>query len=454
MQPLITIYITNYNYGKYISRAIESVLSQSETSNELIIIDDGSTDDSKEIIERYRGIANISIVYQKNKGLNITNNIALSLSHGKYIMRLDADDYLLEDALQKLSTPLENDAELGLVFPDYYIVDADENIKEHHKRHDFKKEVTLFDQAAHGACTMIRVEFLKALGGYNENYKCQDGYELWIKFINKYKVTNVKEPLFSYRQHGDNLTSNENRILSTRAQINADYVKSLNLDNSSIAVIPIRSKSDKFYKLEINGETLLNIKIRQALNSTSVNKVIISCPDEEVRDTIDQKNITHSKVVFQKRTQELARINTSLNETIKEILIDETCSHVNSVILLDLRFPLISTMKIDDAVNTMMLFKANSLISVRPDNNLFFKHDGTGMKPILGQESRSKLERDTLYKHVGGITVVDKTSFLENEAILHGKVGHLILDKNSAYGIENSLDLTIVNEINKIYQLI
>ena len=157
MQPLITIYITNYNYAQYISRAIESVLSQNETSYELIIIDDGSTDGSKKIIERYRNIPNVSIVYQKNKGLNITNNIALSLSHGKYIMRLDADDYLLEDALIKLSAPLENDAELGLVFPDYYIVDADENIIEHHKRHDFKKEVTLFDQAAHGACTMIRV---------------------------------------------------------------------------------------------------------------------------------------------------------------------------------------------------------------------------------------------------------------------------------------------------------
>jgi CMP-N-acetylneuraminic acid synthetase len=226
------------------------------------------------------------------------------------------------------------------------------------------------------------------------------------------------------------------------------------LNNNSIAIIPIRSKNDKYYNLEINGETLLNIKIRQALNSTSVDKVIISCPDEEVKEIIDKHHIAHNKVVFQKRTQKLARINTSLNETIKEILVNEDYTQVNSVIILDLRFPLISTMKIDDAVNTMMLFKANSLISVRPDNNLYFKHDGTGMKPILGQESRSKLERDTLYKHVGGITVVDKTSFLKYGAILHGKVGHLILDKNSSYSVENTSDLTIVNEINKIYQLI
>jgi len=454
MSPLITVYITNYNYGQYISRAIESVLSQEGITFELIIIDDGSTDNSKEIIEQYRVNPIISIVYQQNKGLNITNNIALSLSHGKFIMRLDADDYLHKNALQKLSEPLEQNKELGLVFPDYYIVDAEENIIEHHKRHDFRKEVTLYDQAAHGACTMIRADFLRALGGYNENYKCQDGYELWIKFISKYKVANVSEPLFSYRQHGNNLTSNENRILGTRAQINADYIKDLNIDNSSLAVIPIRSKKDKFYQLEINGETLLNLKISQALKSNTIDKVIVSCPDKSVLETIDVSYIDHPKFVFHKRSQELARINTSLRDTILEILNQGSHEEMNAIVILDLRFPLISTVKINDAVNTMMLFKANSLISVRPDSNLFFKHDGTGMKPILGQESRSKLERDTLYKHVGGITVVDKKTFLEHDKILHGKVGHIVLDKNSAYVIENKLDLDIVSQINKLYKII
>ena len=451
---LITIYITNYNYGQFIQNAIDSVLTQESVDFELLIIDDGSTDNSRDIIETYRDNENVTIIYQENKGLNVTNNVALHLSKGDYIMRLDADDYLAPLALKKLSDELESDPELGLVFPDYYIVDAEENIIEHHKRHDFRKEVTLYDQAAHGACTMIRADFLRALGGYNENYKCQDGYELWIKFISKYKVANVSEPLFSYRQHGNNLTSNENRILGTRAQINADYIKDLNIDNSSLAVIPIRSKKDKFYQLEINGETLLNLKIRQALKSNTIDKVIVSCPDKSVIETIKEKHIGHPKFVFHERSQELARINTSLKDTILEILNQASHKEMNAIVILDLRFPLISTVKIDDAVNTMMLFKANSLISVRPDSNLFFKHDGTGMKPILGQESRSKLERDTLYKHVGGITVVDKKTFLENDKILHGKVGHIVLDKNSAYVIENKLDLDIVSQINKLYKII
>ena len=120
---LLTVYITNYNYGKYIRKAIESVFQQSFQDVELLIIDDGSTDNSKEIIEQYADRSNVRVIYQQNKGLNITNNIALQLANGRYIMRLDADDYLVADALEKMVNILEADPEIGLVFPDYYLVD-------------------------------------------------------------------------------------------------------------------------------------------------------------------------------------------------------------------------------------------------------------------------------------------------------------------------------------------
>ena len=100
--PLLSVYITNYNYGNYITQAIESVLNQSFQSFELFIIDDGSTDNSKEIIESYAQHPKVKVIYQQNKGLNITNNIALRLANGKYIMRLDADDYLVVNALEKM----------------------------------------------------------------------------------------------------------------------------------------------------------------------------------------------------------------------------------------------------------------------------------------------------------------------------------------------------------------
>src|SRR5210317_2136774 len=105
--PLVTVYITNHNYGMYINKAIKSVLNQSFKNFELIIIDDGSIDNSKEIIEKYKNHKKIKIIYQKNKGLTVSNNLATRLSRGKYIMRLDADDWLDMNALQIMSNYLE-----------------------------------------------------------------------------------------------------------------------------------------------------------------------------------------------------------------------------------------------------------------------------------------------------------------------------------------------------------
>ena len=76
---LITVYITNFNYGEYIEKSIESVLNQTIKNFELIIIDDGSTDRSLEILKKYENNKDIKFIKQKNKGLNVTNNIALRI---------------------------------------------------------------------------------------------------------------------------------------------------------------------------------------------------------------------------------------------------------------------------------------------------------------------------------------------------------------------------------------
>ena len=98
--PLITVYITNYNYGNFIRKAINSVRNQTFKNFELIIIDDGSIDKSIEIIKEFEGKKNIKIIFQKNKGLVISNNLALRLSKAKYIMRHDSADWLDTHALE------------------------------------------------------------------------------------------------------------------------------------------------------------------------------------------------------------------------------------------------------------------------------------------------------------------------------------------------------------------
>ena len=452
--PLLTVYITNYNYGRYIKQAIESVLHQTFQDFELLIIDDGSTDGSKEIIEPYDLNPVIDVIYQQNKGLNITNNIALRLAKGKYIMRLDADDYLTSDALEKMIGLLEADEELGMVFPDYYLVDAQNNVLAEVKRHNFKEEVGLFDQPAHGACTVIRKEFLDSVGGYDESYSCQDGYELWIKFIAKYKVTNIRESLFYYRRHGENLTANENRILGTRRSINGNFIKNNEIKvPNTIAVVPIRGVNvgrELLSFTELGGEKVIDIKIKSLLQSQLLDKIIITSSTPEIKNYILKNYSGEKRVVFIDRPKDLARYNVSLVGTIEYILEQPSIQllNVGAFMILPIEYIFLTGEVIDDAINALEIFKADSLISVRQEYASFYQHHGNGMTPILEQANNyTHLEREALFKAAGGIQLTRVSSFKKEKKIQAGKVGHIVVDQRTAMGIFSDFDLQVANLI-------
>lgn len=114
--PLVSLVITCYNYGEYVIEAIESVLSQTYSNIELIVIDDGSTDNSVETISKYKDCARI--IAQDNKGVVHTRNEALKVANGEYICFLDADDYLDKDYIQK-TVAVARKQKVDIVYTDY-----------------------------------------------------------------------------------------------------------------------------------------------------------------------------------------------------------------------------------------------------------------------------------------------------------------------------------------------
>ncbi|HET8858501.1 glycosyltransferase [Marivirga sp.] len=450
--PLITIYITNFNYEKFIKNAIESVLAQSIQDYELFIIDDGSTDDSKSIIENYRDIENISIIYQQNKGLNITNNVAMRAANGKYLMRLDADDFLEKEALEKMSQALESDKELGLVFPDYYYVDAEGNRTGIEQRHNFEKEVSLYDQPAHGACTMIRLQFLKELGGYNESFTCQDGYDLWIKFITHHKVSNINIPLFSYRRHGQNLTTNEEKILKTRKQIKSVFVDEHFNSPATLAIIPVRNTFIYGINLplfEIEGKSLLERKIKSCLESQKLNQIVISSADEDILSYASEKFSGDDKISIIERPKAFAEKNQSLNDTIEQSLNFEHDHgrEYKAIMTIAIEYPFLDAETIDEAINTLTLFKSDAVLSVRPDNRLYYQHTGKTLEPILDQDKFTKLEREALYKGVGGIVLSTIKNFQKHGKMTGGRISHVVVDQKTAFGIFSKFDFELFQSL-------
>tara|TARA_Y100001970_G_C14259925_1_gene879560 strand:- start:15421 stop:16785 length:1365 start_codon:yes stop_codon:yes gene_type:complete len=444
--PLITVYITNYNYGKFIKKAINSVLNQTFKNYELIIIDDGSKDKSVEIINEFQNKKNIKIIFQKNKGLVVSNNLALRLSKAKYIMRLDSDDWLDPHALEIMSNILERDEKISLVFPDYYEVDKNGKILKQIRRHNFKK-VKLLDQPAHGACTLIRKENLMDIGGYDEEFNCQDGYYLWLKFIKKYVVRNVNLPLFYYRQHEKSLSKNNKKIFSNRSKIISKLQKK-EKKKKILAILPIRG-----LKLDPNSLVLKKLKnkplvfftIESILASKLINKLVVTSPDNQLLNIIKKKY--KKKIITIKRPEEFGLINTELEKTIKHTLkkIKKKNIRFDYVMHSSFRTPFISSQVIEDGINTLQLFNSDKIICVTQETHRYFKHDGSGLKSLI-RTSNLKLERDAIYKQVMGFTIAKKNCFFDKDENL--KIGHIILSNKQSFEVNSDNDLKISNKIH------
>ena len=200
-ENLITVYIVNHNYGKYILKSINSVLQQSYKNFELIIIDDFSSDNSKSIIDKFNNHKKVRIIYNKKKfGLIKSANISIKASKGEYILRLDADDFLHKNALQILLNEIIKKRDIALVYSDYYNVDEKNAVLSLNKQFFVGSKKYLNQKVPHGACSLIRKNILFDVGLYDENLDRQDGYDIWYKISNLYKIVHVDLPLFFYRQ--------------------------------------------------------------------------------------------------------------------------------------------------------------------------------------------------------------------------------------------------------------
>lgn len=438
--PLVTVYVTSYNYGRFIRQAIDSVLSQTLQDFELIIIDDGSTDDSRGIIESYRD-PRIIPIFQHNKGLNVTNNIALRAARGRYIMRLDADDWLDPHALQVLSGVLEREPDIGLVFPDYYLVDAEGRILEQVRRHDFD-EVTLLDQPAHGACTMIRRSCLLEVGGYDESFRCQDGYGLWIRFIEHFGVRNVNLPLFFYRQHGNNLTTNEDRILATRSEMIRRRAEGKGAALSVLAIIPVRGPSADPYSpafRPLGGKPLLDWTIEAALDARGLNGVLVTTPDADIIAHVRDR--FGDRVMTVRRDPRLASPNTYLADTLRHALAEAEAAGMatEAVMQLSIESPFRAARHLDSAIEVMKLFETDTVIGVRTETDNFYHHNGSGLVSVR-QTTGLRLEQEELYREVGQMRLMRRSVIETDTAMPTGRVGHVVLDQRAAIRLVNRYD--------------
>jgi len=445
VNPLVTVYVTNFNYGNYIEQSIESVLAQTYRSFELIVIDDGSTDNSREIINRYIEKTNVRVIFQDNKGLIASNNIAVRAAQGKYIIRLDADDYLDDNALLVLVNAIEKSDDIALVFPDYYYVDADGQVTGQERRHDFQAKVTLLDQPAHGACTLIRRDCLLEVGGYSPEFTCQDGWDLWLKLTENYSVRNVNLPLFYYRRHDTNLTNDTDRLLDARAEIYKSHAKRTKKPHLNvIAVLPTRGPAievDSQILSKLGHKTLIDWTIDAVLASDMISELIVTTPDHDVIDYLT--NRYGDKLTIVGRNKNDALENTSYAPAVKAALEHRKTLSFDTVMELTAESPFRKTSYIDKAINVMRVHDVDKVLGVLPDDSMFYRHKGSGLEKVGNDSNDLKYEREYLYRQGGGIMLSRKYCYLDSHDPKIEKKGHIVLSKKAGILVRNLFERKI-----------
>lgn len=244
-KPKISVILPVYNGQDHLTEAIDSVLSQSFSDFELIIVNDGSTDGSAAIIEELDD-SRIRFFQKSNKGLAATLNRAISLARGEYIARQDQDDVCLPSRFERQVAFLDANPDVGMVGTSAEIRVGNERTNRYLKHpidNASLKFGLLFDNHFVHSSVMIRRSVLEGLGGYSEDSARQppEDYELWSRVMKKYKLANLPEVLLAYREvEGSMSRTGVNPFLPNLIKISSEniaWASGLSVDSNEVIAI-------------------------------------------------------------------------------------------------------------------------------------------------------------------------------------------------------------------------
>lgn len=399
MRPRISVYIASRNYGRFLGEAIESVLRQTVEDWELLLIDDGSTDETDDVINLYRNQPRIRAYRTAGIGLPAVSNLALREARGDYLIRLDGDDVFDENILLVLATHLDRDPDLALVFPDYYLVDDRGEIFAHERRRKLYAKDHLMDMPPNGACTMVRRRVLQEVGGYREDLGAQDGLDLWMRLKDNYKSTNVNLPLFFYRRHGANLTEQPLKIVNARRELkkSATLAKLESL-RPVIAVIPCRRYYDfvpDLWNQRIGNSTLLERDIEACLGSSLIDNIVVTCDNVAAAHTVRQ--FDNDRVTFLPRNERSTLRSSNIVETLQHVVknVDPSCAGVT--ILRYVQTPFITTGTVEEAITSLAVSDADSACAVEELRSSIYRRTSYGLMPV-NDDGRSLVGNEALFR--------------------------------------------------------
>lgn len=220
VQPLVSILIPSYNHIAYVKESIVSAVSQDYQNIELIVIDDGSSDGSVDLLRLLSQYYNFKLICRENRGLCTTLNELVELSNGKYITILASDDVFYKNKISALIGYLESEPELAMVYSDMQIINASgaavKVVKSKACTINPFRDVLTGRVKINSVTTIVRSSVLREFK-YDVNY-IEDLY-MWLEISKNYKIMKVEGVYSLYRQHGENFSASVSKMIREERKV-------------------------------------------------------------------------------------------------------------------------------------------------------------------------------------------------------------------------------------------
>lgn len=216
--PLVSVIMPCYNNASYVGAALESVLSQDYPNFEVIVVDDGSTDNSVAVLEQFGD--RITVIQQPNQGPAAARNNGLKAASGKYVAFNDSDDFWLPGKLSAQITYLEQNPDIGLCYCDWAVWNSEVPFNEMTSRFTRREQKLqtdpdytgwlylqlLEDSIIHTITAVIRRKVLDDIGLFNADYRIGEDHDLWLRISYNYKIAKLKHVFALYRDNPTSIT--------------------------------------------------------------------------------------------------------------------------------------------------------------------------------------------------------------------------------------------------------
>jgi hypothetical protein len=207
----VSIVLPTYNGSRYIRQSLDSCLQQTFANFEVLVVDDGSSDDIRGIVDGYSDARIRYIRHPRNRGLAEALNTGFRNARGEYLTWTSDDNYYERDAIEEMVRFLETYGDVDFVYADSFVIDDEGNAAQHAPVFRTGPVQSLERDNFIGACFLYRRAVYERTGDYDANLRLVEDYDYWLRVAGHFTMQRLARPLYHYRYHQQSLTSTHSR---------------------------------------------------------------------------------------------------------------------------------------------------------------------------------------------------------------------------------------------------